>query len=56
LFENPYIDPSQSVKIVGNADFMKAGYDAQLKSIVLLKNKAKVEVCYRICLLIWVQS
>jgi beta-glucosidase len=42
LFENPYIDPAQSVKIVGNADFMKAGYDAQLKSIVLLKNKAKV--------------
>ncbi len=42
LFENPYIDPAQSVKTVGNADFMKAGYDAQLKSIVLLKNKAKV--------------
>jgi beta-glucosidase len=39
LFENPYLDPAQSVKIVGNPDFMKAGYDAQLKSIVLLKNK-----------------
>jgi beta-glucosidase len=42
LFENPYIDPAQSTKIVGNPDFMKAGYEAQLKSIVLLKNKSKV--------------
>jgi beta-glucosidase len=42
LFENPYLDPNESAKIVGNADFMKAGYDAQLKSIVLLKNKSNV--------------
>jgi len=42
LFENPYIDPHESTKIVGNADFMKAGYEAQLKSIVLLKNKGQV--------------
>src|SRR5678816_1430427 len=42
LFENPYLDPVQSAKIVGNAEFMKAGYDAQLKSIVMLKNKANV--------------
>jgi len=42
LFENPYIDPSKSAKIVGNPEFMKAGYDAQLKSIVLLKNKSNV--------------
>src|SRR3982750_4518929 len=42
LFENPYIDPAQSVKIVGNSEFMKAGYDAQLKSVVLLKNKGNV--------------
>ena len=42
LFENPYIDPQSSQKIVGNAEFMKAGYEAQLKSIVLLKNKSKV--------------
>ncbi len=39
LFENPYVDPTQSANTVGNADFMKAGYDAQLKSVVLLKNK-----------------
>ena len=42
LIENPYIDPSKSAKIVGNPEFMKAGYDAQLKSIVLLKNKSNV--------------
>lgn len=42
LFENPYLDPAESIKIVGNAEFMKAGYEAQLKSIVLLKNKIKV--------------
>ena len=42
LFENPYIDPETSQKIVGNPEFMKAGYEAQLKSIVLLKNKSKV--------------
>jgi len=42
LFENPYVDPARSVKTVGNPEFMKAGYDAQLKSIVLLKNKAGV--------------
>ncbi|HNP21841.1 MAG TPA: glycoside hydrolase family 3 N-terminal domain-containing protein [Panacibacter sp.] len=42
LFENPYIDPAQSTATVGNPEFMKAGYDAQLKSIVLLKNKGNV--------------
>ncbi|MFT3950199.1 MAG: glycoside hydrolase family 3 N-terminal domain-containing protein [Agriterribacter sp.] len=42
LFENPYLDPEVSTRIVGNAEFMKAGYEAQLKSIVLLKNKAGI--------------
>ena len=42
LFENPYLDPSQSEKTVGNPEYMKAGYDAQLKSIVMLKNKDNV--------------
>ena len=42
LFENPYLDPQVSKTIVGNADFMEAGYDAQLKSMVLLKNKNNV--------------
>lgn len=42
LFENPYLDPQESEKIVGNPKFMRAGYDAQLKSIVMLKNKNQV--------------
>jgi beta-glucosidase len=39
LFENPYLDVAETEKIVGNPVFMAAGYDAQLKSVVLLKNK-----------------
>ena len=39
LFENPYLNVEETKKTVGNAEFMKAGYDAQLKSIVMLKNK-----------------
>lgn len=39
LFENPYLIVKETVSIVGNSEFMKAGYEAQLKSAVLLKNK-----------------
>jgi beta-glucosidase len=42
LFENPYLNPEESKTIVGNPEFMKAGYEMQLKSIVMLKNKANV--------------
>lgn len=42
LFENPYLDVDETKAIVGNADFMKAGYEAQLKSVVMLKNKDRV--------------
>ncbi|MDR2537250.1 MAG: glycoside hydrolase family 3 protein [Treponema sp.] len=42
LFENPYLDAQESRAIAGNADFVKTGYDAQLKSVVLLKNANKV--------------
>ncbi|SHK14774.1 glycoside hydrolase family 3 protein [Chryseobacterium polytrichastri] len=42
LFENPYVNVDETKKIVGNPEFMKAGYDAQVKSIVMLKNKAQV--------------
>ncbi|TVZ15478.1 glycoside hydrolase family 3 protein [Maribacter sp. MAR_2009_72] len=41
LFENPYLDVAETTKIVGNSEYMKAGYDAQLKSIVMLKNHNK---------------
>lgn len=39
LFENPYLSPEQSEKVVGNPEFMEHGYEAQQKSLVLLKNK-----------------
>ncbi len=40
LFENPYRNVEETKAIVGKPEYMKAGYDAQLKSVVLLKNKA----------------
>jgi len=42
LFENPYLDILETQSIVGNEKFMKAGYDAQLRSIVMLKNENKI--------------
>ncbi len=42
LFENPYLDVENTKNTVGKPAFMKEGYDAQLKSIVLLKNKKHV--------------
>ncbi len=38
LFENPYLDPKETTAIVGKSEFMEAGYNAQLKSVVMLKN------------------
>jgi len=38
LFENPYLDPAESQRIVGRPDFMEEGFKAQLKSVVMLKN------------------
>jgi beta-glucosidase len=38
LFENPYLDPVESQRIVGNAEFMAEGYEAQKKSVVMVKN------------------
>ena len=42
LFENPYVDVSYAEKIVGNNEFQKRGYLAFRKSIVLLRNEAKL--------------
>ena len=39
LFENPYLNPEESKKIVGCKEFVEEGLDAQRKSIVPLKNK-----------------
>lgn len=40
LFENPYIDPEESEETVGNPEYMEKGYQAQLKSVVMLKNSS----------------
>lgn len=38
LFENPYLDLEETKAVVGCPEFMQAGYEAQLKSIVMVKN------------------
>ena len=42
LFENPYLDIEQTTATVGNATYTAAGYGAQRKSLVLLKNQDNV--------------
>ncbi|WP_226527232.1 glycoside hydrolase family 3 protein [Metabacillus niabensis] len=39
LFENPYLHVEESEKTVGKAEYMAEGYEAQVKSVVCLKNK-----------------
>ena len=39
LFEDPYLDPEQSVQTVGCKAFCDHGFEAQHKSVVLLKNR-----------------
>ena len=41
-FENPYADPNQASRFVGNKDFQKVADEAQFNSLVLLENKDKV--------------
>ena len=38
LFENPYVDPERAKATVASAEFLAAGYAAQQKAVVLLKN------------------
>lgn len=42
VFENPYLDVQETKSIVGKPEYMKAGYEAQLKSVVLLKNQGNI--------------
>ncbi|MBN1821074.1 MAG: glycoside hydrolase family 3 C-terminal domain-containing protein [Prolixibacteraceae bacterium] len=42
LFENPYLETLKTENTVGNPEFMAAGYEAQVKSVVLLKNAGNV--------------
>ena len=41
LFENAYLEPTKSQAVVGCEQFMKEGFDAQVKSVVMLKNHAQ---------------
>jgi beta-glucosidase len=40
LYENPYLDLDESTSIVASEDKLAAGYEAQLDSVVMLKNDA----------------
>jgi beta-glucosidase len=42
LFENPYVDPEKTKQVVGNDRFVAAGRQAQVRSVVLLKNANNV--------------
>jgi beta-glucosidase len=42
LFENPYLSVEHTVATVGKPEYMAAGYEAQLKSLILLKNRGNV--------------
>lgn len=38
LFDNPYVDEQEALKIAGNSSFIEKGKQAQAKSMVVLKN------------------
>ena len=40
LFENPYLDIEETKTVVGNPEYMQAGFEAQLRSIIMLKNQS----------------
>lgn len=42
IFENPYLDIANSEAVIGNEEFMQAGYNAQLESVIMLKNKGGI--------------
>ena len=42
VFENPYVDPARTATVVASRPFLAAGYAAQVKSTVLLKNSGNL--------------
>ena len=42
LFENPYLDPRESEKVIGKQEYVDLGFKRQTESIVMLKNKGNV--------------
>ena len=47
LFENPYLDPEESQQTVGCKEHSDAGFEAQLRSLVLLKNQNVLPIAGR---------
>ena len=47
LFEDPYLDPEVSQAVVGCASHCQAGFEAQLRSLVLVKNNGVLPVDQR---------
>ena len=47
LFENPYLDPEESQATVGCQAHCEAGFDAQVKSLVMVKNNGVLPICQR---------
>ncbi len=47
LFENPYLDPEESVETLGCKEFCEAGFAAQLKSVVMVKNNGALPISGR---------
>lgn len=39
LFDNPYVDPARTESLVGCPEYMAKGFNAQLRSVVMLKNR-----------------
>ncbi|WP_044914593.1 glycoside hydrolase family 3 protein [Butyrivibrio sp. WCE2006] len=44
LFENPYLDPNESKNILGCDEYVESGFNAQLKSIVMVKNNGVLPI------------
>ncbi len=42
LFENPYLDIEKTIATVGKPEFMMEGYEAQVRSVVMIKNKDNI--------------
>ena len=42
LFENPYVSPEVADEVVGCREYVAAGYNAQLKSVTMIKNHGGV--------------
>ena len=47
LFENPYLDPEKSQETVGCKQHCDAGFEAQIKSLVLVKNTGVLPIRQR---------